>query len=105
MAVLVLGLVTTITGIRQFGDCRVEYWRDRDAGCSVAAYFCATNAVFFCYDHVARALVFSALYSAIGVPALGEDTFARMAAVNLPVHTCQPTAIKPIAISQIFLGL
>ena len=43
MAVLVLGLVTTVTGIRQFGDCRVEFWRDRDAGCSVAAYYTATR--------------------------------------------------------------
>ena len=46
MAVLVLGLVTTVTGIRQFGNCRVEFWRDRDGGVSVGAYYAATNVVF-----------------------------------------------------------
>jgi len=61
MAVLVLSLVTTVTGIRQFGSCRIEFWRDRDAGVSVDSYYWSTNTMFLVYDHVARALIFSAL--------------------------------------------
>ena len=64
-----VGTVTTLTGLRLFGEgTRVVFWRERAAGLDVTAYYAAKNAVFLLYDHLPRALVGAGLYYVVAAP-------------------------------------